>query len=118
MTELLTRPLRLIMFGIWFVGQVLSSARDVVVDVMTPGSAATPRLVRLPLASETGARAAMMGALITLTPGTLTLGVVDGRHELLVHSMYHPDDDTALDNLRDMESRMLRALGPRERAAA
>ncbi|MEV1294295.1 Na+/H+ antiporter subunit E [Pseudonocardia sp. NPDC049635] len=103
---------QLFVFGLWFAGQVLFCCRDVLVDVLTPGSSATPRVIRLPLASQTDARAAVMGALITLTPGTLTLGVVDGHHELLVHSMYHDDPETALAELRDMEARMLRAFGP------
>lgn len=118
MTWALTRPVRLAAFGWWFAGQILSSARDVLTDVLTPGSSATPRVVRLPLASTTDIQATIIGALITLTPGTLTLGVVDGRHELLVHSMYHPDAESALEDLRNMEDRMLRALGGREHGVA
>ncbi|BBF99004.1 MULTISPECIES: Na+/H+ antiporter subunit E [Pseudonocardia] len=115
MIRSLARVPYVFVFGLWFAGQVLICCRDVLVDVLTPGSSATPRVLRLPLASETGSRAAVMGALITLTPGTLTLGVVDGHHELLVHSMYHDDAETALAELRDMEARMLRAFGPLRR---
>ncbi|MEQ3553628.1 Na+/H+ antiporter subunit E [Pseudonocardia nematodicida] len=115
MSAMLTRPVRLVAFWCWFAGQIISSARDVLADILTPGSSATPRVVRLPLDCETGSRSAIMGALITLTPGTLTLGVVDGHRELLVHSMYHRDEESALADLRDMESRMLRAFGPRTR---
>lgn len=112
MIRSIARLPRVFLFGLWFASQVLFCCRDVLADVLTPGSSATPRVVRLPLASETGARAAVMGALITLTPGTLTLGVIDDHHELLVHSMYHEDAEAAVTELRDMEARMLRAFGP------
>lgn len=114
MTDILTRPLRLVAFLTWFSGQIARSARDVLADILTPGSSATPRLVRLPLTGGSRTTAAALGALITMTPGTLTLGVVDGQDALLVHSMHHPDDDTTLADLHDLQSRLLHTLGRSE----
>lgn len=114
MIDILTRPLRTAAFLTWFAGQIARSARDVLADVLTPGSSATPRLVRLPLTGGTGTAAAVLGALITMTPGTLALGVVDGQEALLVHSMHHADDDTALADLHHLQSRLLHALGRSE----
>lgn len=114
MTDILTRPLRIVAFLTWFVGQIARSARDVLGDVLTPGSSATPRLVRLPLTGGSRTTAATLGALITMTPGTLTLGVVDGQDALLVHSMHHADDSMALAELHDLQSRLQHALGRSE----
>ena len=101
--------LRFPRFALWFTGEVLVCVARVLRDVVTPGSRATPRVVRLALRGD-GAHAAALGALITLTPGTLTLGVLpDGG--LLVHSMYHGDEAAARDDLRDMEARWLAAKG-------
>jgi len=105
-------PWRFVRFACWYVGQVVVSSWAVLSDVATTGHRSTPRIVRLPLHSERDGHAALIGMLITLTPGTLTLGVVhdaDGRRELLVHSMYHDDAASALDDLTDMELRMLHA---------
>ena len=66
-----------------------------------------------PLRSRTDAEVTLIAALITLTPGTLTLGTVprqDGGRCLLVHSMYHRDHASALADLSHMEDRMLHAL--------
>jgi multisubunit Na+/H+ antiporter MnhE subunit len=49
-----------------------------------------------------------------MTPGTLTLGVVDGQDVLLVHSMHHADDGMALTELHDLQARLLHALGRSE----
>ena len=113
MTRVLTLPIRLVLFTLWFAGQIVQSSWTVLVDILTPGLATTPRVVRMPLDSRTDLHVALIGVLITLTPGTLTLGVVahdqDGQ-ALLVHSMYHQDTESALADLRDMERRMLLAL--------
>lgn len=121
----LSYPLRFVAFWAWFALEVLSSSWAVIRDVSTPAIRATPRVVRMPLDSEADWEVAMIGALITLTPGTLTLGVVEepgagrrdgpgrgasGRGALLVHSMYHHDTASAVADLRDMEARMLTGL--------
>lgn len=104
-----TWPLRFVGFVLWYIGQVFASACQVLRDVSTPGRQATPRVVRMPCQSTTDFQVAVIGALITLTPGTLTISVVerDGGRDLMVHSMYDPDNPTAVANLRDMEARML-----------
>jgi multicomponent Na+:H+ antiporter subunit E len=106
-------PARLVVFAGWFIWQVLASSGKVLHDIATPRSDATARVVRLPLRSRTDAEVTLIAALITLTPGTLTLGTVprqDGGRCLLVHSMYHRDHASALADLSHMEDRMLHAL--------
>lgn len=112
MRRVRTLPLRLLGFVAWYVGQVFISAGLVLRDIATPGRQATPRVVRMPLQSRTDFQVAAIGALITLTPGTLAIGVVEreGGRDLLVHSMYDPDNPTAVASLQDMEARMLNAV--------
>jgi multicomponent Na+:H+ antiporter subunit E len=115
MTRLLTLPVRLVGFVLWFAGQVLKSSWTVLDDILTPGLTTTPRVVRMPLESPNDVHVALIGTLITLTPGTLTLGVVPhDRHgrALLVHTMYHQDTDGALDELNGLQRRLLDALSP------
>lgn len=111
-------PWRLASFSVWFGWQVLASSRQVLHDIATPGSDATARVVRMPLRSTTDGEATLIAALITLTPGTLTLGIVpreNGGRCLLVHSMYHRDHASALTDLHHMEDRMLHGLALEDR---
>lgn len=115
-----TMVVRFPVFWAWFAWQVLLSSWQIIADIMTTGSRAVPRVVRMPLESREDWQVTMIAALITLTPGTLTLGVVDqpdGDRALMVHSMYHPDTESALADLLDMEARMLNGVtlrgGPR-----
>ncbi|QWC84026.1 Na+/H+ antiporter subunit E [Nocardioidaceae bacterium] len=104
---------RLPWFFVWFTAEVFRSSGVVMRDILTPAARATPRVVRLQVRSQSDAALTLLAALITLTPGTLTLGTRthEGRRVLLVHTMYHPDGETALSSLHDMEDRMLRAFG-------
>lgn len=109
----LSMPWRFVLFTFWYIGQVFKSAARVAHDIVTPGREATPRVVRMPAQSTTDAQLTAIAALITLTPGTLTIGVVDredGGRDLLVHSMYDPDNPSAVAALREMEARMLNAV--------
>ncbi len=97
-------------FAGWYTVQLLRSSGALLADILRPAPTATPRVVRHELADRSAARVATLGALITLTPGTLALGVTDGGRALLVHSMYHADADAARAELRHLEERMLDAL--------
>lgn len=112
MRAALTLPLRALNFAVWFAGQVVRSSALVLSDVLTPGSRATPRVVKLDLGQAGALHTTAISVLITLTPGTLVLGH-DGdtdRASVLVHSMYHPTAEQALTDLIDMDQRLVRGM--------
>lgn len=111
--SILTLPLRFLGFVLWFVGELATSSAKVIADILSPGLAATPRVVRLPLGDAGDVHVTAISVLITLTPGTLTLGVVDDEtgRSVLVHSLYHRDRETAVADLQNMDRRMTRAVG-------
>lgn len=114
-TSILTLPVRLVVFALWFLKEVVASSYTVIKDALRPGSDATPRVVRLPVGDAPPWHVVLISMLITLTPGTLTLGInrdraADEEYALMVHSMYHADTDSALADLDDMFQRMRRAV--------
>ncbi|MEL6739207.1 MAG: Na+/H+ antiporter subunit E [Planctomycetota bacterium] len=70
-----------------------------------------PAVLRVPLEPGlTDGEITLLSTLITLTPGTLTLDVVDERSALLVHFMHVDDVDEAIDSVKSgFERRVLRA---------
>lgn len=115
---LLVAPFRVVAFTVWFAWQIIVSTATVLADAVTPGIRSRPLVVRMPLDSRTDLEVTVIASLITLTPGTLTLGVDrldDGSRCLIVHSMYNTDTSDALGDLEDMETRMLHALRLRSR---
>lgn len=65
------------------------------------GSVPVPAFVRVRFApmSETGA--ALLGCMVSLTPGTTTLDIDMDRHELLVHVLDSADVDGLIEGIRD-----------------
>ncbi|ACV09559.1 Na+/H+ antiporter subunit E [Jonesia denitrificans] len=116
MIQWLTWPLRMVQFAGWFAWQLVLSNVAVIKDNITPGQDSTPGIVELRTQCRTDAEITALGALITLTPGTLTLGTDiihtdDGPTRLLfVHGMYAQTAKDLRASLHDMEHRMLHSM--------
>jgi len=108
-------PLRLAAFALWFARAVVTSSVTVLRDNLTPGQDSTTGIACFPTGCRTDHELTLLAALVTLTPGTLTLGTettADGTRVLYVHGLYAADADALRAEVRDMETRMLRATRP------
>lgn len=83
-------------------------------EIITPGCGLAPAIVALRLRCRTGWETAALAHLITLTPGTLVLEVRAEPPTLYVHGMHAADADHFLDQLADLEHRLLAVLRPGE----
>ncbi|MEJ5866763.1 Na+/H+ antiporter subunit E [Pseudokineococcus sp. 5B2Z-1] len=126
---------RLVAFAGWYVGRFLAANLVVLREVLTPGSGVAPVVLELVLRCRTDVEVASYIALVGLTPGTLVVsshdgrrrppdgppggaedgdedGSGDGRGDVVVaaHVMHAPDVAEALAELRELETRLLRAL--------
>ncbi|MGJ7439805.1 Na+/H+ antiporter subunit E [Aquipuribacter sp. MA13-6] len=110
MTAQLRRAARSLAFAGYFVRLLVVANWEVVSDLLTPGSRLRPGIVALPLRSRSAGEITLLSALITLTPGTLTIDVSDDLDVMYVHGMYAPDADEFRAELSDLESRMLHAV--------
>lgn len=109
----LTWPVRLLFFALWYTREIVVANVAVLRDNLAPGQESTPGIARYTTRCRNDAELTVLAALITLTPGTLTLGTDstrDRRRVLFVHAMYAADADTLRDELSDMENRLLHAL--------
>lgn len=136
----LSWPLRFVWFWLWYARELVSSSLTVLKDNLTPGQNSRPGIARIDTACRTDAEITLLAALITLTPGTLTLGTTleDGRgpvpdeerttrrqvaadaritRVLYVHGLYNDDADDLRVDIHDMERHLLhgwrRDGGPR-----
>jgi multicomponent Na+:H+ antiporter subunit E len=91
---------------------VISSAR-VALAVLAP----TPQrvetaIVSVPLHTDSALVATVVADLITLTPGTLTLDVLQGPPRLLVHVLGASESASVVESVGRLERRVLRAVRP------
>lgn len=137
----LTWPFRLIGFTLWFAKELTVTSMVVLKDNLTPGQDSRPGIAAFDTRCRNDYEVTLLAALITLTPGTLTLGLNSdsrvtesssrrgstgsqaqstadrgatrmkaGPRTLYVHGMYSDNADAMREELRDMETRMLRAV--------
>ncbi len=106
-------PLPSIGYAAFIAWEVVAGTATVAVDAFTPGKKATPMIVEFPLRCETDAEITIMASSITITPGTITIGIAPAMAHapasLFVHSMYSSNRQELLDELSVMEAKLLRA---------
>jgi multicomponent Na+:H+ antiporter subunit E len=87
--------LKLLRFWAWLGPEIVKSSLEVARIVLSPRLRIAPRVVVLDASDLEPVDQAVLGNSITLTPGTLTLDVHEGR--LLVHALTAESADSVLD---------------------
>jgi multicomponent Na+:H+ antiporter subunit E len=85
---------RIVSFSLFFLKELILSSLWVTVQVLSPTFKMEPAVVGVPLDVRSEAGITLLGNLITLTPGTLTLEVAEDRSQIFVHAMHVDDVDT------------------------
>ena len=83
----------LLRFAAYLVKEIIHSNLLVAYDVVTPKIHMRPGVIAVPLDAESDVEIAVLANLITLTPGTMSLGVSEDRKFLYVHSMFLKDPE-------------------------
>lgn len=114
LTAWLTWPFRLVAFVAWFTKEVIVANIAVLRDNLTPGQDSAPGIARVPTRCETDVELTALAALVTLTPGTLTLGTTTEARTharvLYVHGMYSDGPDALRAEVGRIEDHLLHAL--------
>lgn len=108
----MTNPLRVLPYGAWLTGEIVKGAFDVAKDALLPGVDMQPAILELPLRCSTDLEISLMASSITITPGTITVGIASAAGTtpptLYVHAIYAHDPEEIRTGLRHMEDRVLR----------
>ncbi|MFU8838754.1 MAG: Na+/H+ antiporter subunit E [Thiohalomonadaceae bacterium] len=97
-------------FFLYFNRELLKSNLKVAYDVLTRTHYMKPGVIAFALRAEKDGEIAIVANLISLTPGTLSLDVSSDRRVLYIHVMYLTDEAQVVDDLRDLERRILDIL--------
>ena len=118
-------------YGAWLIEQVLLATWSIIVDANKRRSEIDPIIVAYPLRVQTDREVGLFTTSITMTPGTLSLGLLEvgdalpqdvsdypGPHEpmpaddapdgriLLVHAVFGSDPEAIMQELAEMEQRL------------
>lgn len=95
-------------FVLWFIGEVFKASFDVARLVLRRRVATRPAVVAVRLQRADDAIATLIGALLTLTPGTLALDYDSDAQLMYVHALDAATADDIEQGVRAIESRLLR----------
>lgn len=99
-TQYFVKVLQLVRFVVFFLWELIKANLRVAFDIVTPRHRMRPAVVAVPVETRTDAAITLLGNLITLTPGSLSLDVSADRSVLYVHNMYCEDLDSTREDLR------------------
>lgn len=107
-----TWPLRVVSFVLWYAREFLAANVQVIADVLraTSRMRTSPAIVAVPAASRSNGEWMLIATLITLTPGTLTITFSRAHRLLYVHGMFVSTREALVDEIQEMEDRLLRAM--------
>ena len=94
-------------FAAYFVRVLIGANLQIAYEILTPGLAASPRIVRFDVAGLTPAQRTILVNAINLTPGTLVVDMSPDRQTFYVHCMYARDHDHAVAELADLKRRLI-----------
>lgn len=106
----LRRIPNLFAFALYFLAELIRANLKVAWDVVTPTDYMRPAVIAFPLEAKTDIEVVILGNLISLTPGSLTLDVSSDRKVIYVHLMYFSDSQSELAQFKAFEKRVLRIL--------
>lgn len=80
-------------FIVYFTVELVKANMKVAYDVITPTDYSKPGIIAIPLDVKTDLEISLLAAVITLTPGTLTLDVSPDKKYIFVHYMFIDDPE-------------------------
>ena len=88
--------IRLLYFPFYYVWEIIAGALRISWDVLHPRPKLAPVLVRVPVEKLSARQRLVLAALVTMTPGTLSVDLLDEADQLVVHGLYDAKDPEAL----------------------
>jgi len=110
-TTYFTCAARVIRFLFYFLWEMFIANLRVARDVLRPGPLRMqPRVIAIPLDRKHDVAVTLLGNVMSLTPGTLTLDVAEDRGMLFIHAMHSPDREETLQQIKDGFERIVFSL--------
>lgn len=97
-------------FIAFFIYDLIKANLVVAYDVVTPTHLMRPGVIAIPLDASGDAEITILGNLISVTPGTLSLDVSSDRKVLYIHAMYMEDEAKLRADIKALEARVLEIM--------
>ena len=94
----------------YFLYILVKANLDVAWEIITPGYAMKPRMIRYDVTGLTPIQITTLANAITLTPGTLSADINDAGDTLYIHAMYAEQKQDATKDLDELRDKLLKLV--------
>lgn len=99
-----------LMLVLLFLKELAKSVYDVLQNVINPERVGASAIVKIPLDIKSDLGVALLGNMVTLTPGTTTLHVAEDKSCFYAHVMNYSDDSVITDIKEGFEHQIMKVL--------
>lgn len=97
---------------VYMIGELVLSSFRVAWEIIQPNAQRQPAILKVPFRCKTDFEKAIMASLLSLTPGTISIDIVDGKQCLLIHAMFARSEASMQQQIKaSLEKRVIRTFG-------
>jgi multicomponent Na+:H+ antiporter subunit E len=102
-------------FGLWLLWKLTQSSVEVAIEVVRPTPRRAPAIIDVPLDLANDSQITLLSHVLTLTPGTMVMGLSRDRRALRLHGMFVAEPQLFISEIkREFERRVLKVLPCRQ----
>lgn len=105
------RPIRVIRLMVYFARALVMATALVAWEVATPQNRINQGIVKVPMRAGSNGLVTVVANMISLTPGTLTIEVLDDPLTLYIHVLHLRSLEDVRDEVRKLEGLVIEAFG-------
>lgn len=101
--RLIKKPFLIIAFALFFLRKLVEANLFIAKDLLSPGLIIHPAYINVPVILNRDYQILLLTNLISMTPGSLVVDVVEDRKVIIVHSMYGSDPEKVIQEIDEFQ---------------
>jgi multicomponent Na+:H+ antiporter subunit E len=101
--RLIKKPFLAIAFVLFFLRKLVEANLFIAKDLLTPGLLIQPAYLDVSVILNRDYQILLLANLISMTPGSLVVDVVEDRKIIIVHSMYAADREKVIEEIDELQ---------------
>ncbi len=105
--KLITKTYLVLAFILYYLYKVIQANLYIAYDILTPKLKANPAFIWVPIRIQSDFGILLFSNLITMTPGTLSIEISTDKKQILIHCLYHSEDEKVIADIEEIQSKIL-----------
>lgn len=106
--EMLKKIYRIVLFLLYYSFKMIQANLSIAYDILSPVMHTKPGFVEVKLRVQSNSGILLFTNLLSMTPGTLSVGIDPGRDILLVHCLYSSNTEEVINEIEQMQDKIVK----------